>query len=50
MRISGLAVKMLGWAVGRWRRGNCTGCKVRHQEKKDGVRRYMKVEIHETVY
>ena len=35
MRISGLAVKMLGWAVGRWGRGNFTGGEVRHQEKKD---------------
>ena len=50
MRISGLALKMLGWAVGRRRRGNRTGGEMRHEEKKDGVRRYMKVEIHETVY
>src|SRR5580704_2174562 len=50
MGISGLALKMLGWSVGRWRRGNRTGGEVRHEEKKDGVRWYMKVEIHETVY
>ena len=50
IRISRVLPKMPRGVVGRWRRDYVTGGQVGHEQEKERVGGYMKVEIYEAVY